>query len=154
MSYKLKFEELVDRVTPLKVDLLVVLRHQDKDINSERLLAANGLAAWYKCPIFQPYETNTKEEINYAVRLWYELAGIDNICLVTHKEHSYRAVLTAIKHLNSVGISYEAYGARIFVETVDGGNNEDEKIADYQQKGEIATYEEGCSYMKWLTEPY
>lgn len=155
MSAKLKFEELVDRVTPFKVDLLVVLRHHDRALNSERLLAAEQLAAWYKCPIFQPFEDNTKKEVESAINLWEELiVAVDNICFVTHKQHSYRAILTAVKHFANMNIDYETYGPKIFIETVDGGDNEDEKIADYQQKGEIATYEAGCDYMKWLTEPF
>ena len=125
---------------PKGADVVVVLRHITPEQTSARF--ALGLSLLPKLNskmIMMPYSSNTvseAREINFICSdLHYQ-----NVVLVTHKYHSYRALLTFINLGSPVRYHVASVPTPLsLIEFV--------KIMEYREKGDVASYEKGMEYL-------
>lgn len=135
-----QFRELVDQLQlPSRVDAIVILRNWDHRLTQERYEHGCRLLYTDIAPIMcMTYDSHTLAEAQRVYRMSLK-QGWNDIILVTHKNHSYRALLTFLS----------VFGKGIYISQVPSAIDMEEfdKIDRYQRKGDICSYEEG---IKWL----
>lgn len=99
---------------------------------------------------------NTKEESVQMLDLIHE-RGWHSVLIVTSPHHQYRAFLTWLATVQAAGSTVHVINAPVplsMTEETPQGRREDllpqefERIAAYQTKGDVASYEEGIEYLK------
>jgi hypothetical protein len=135
---------LDDLRLPQYTNAVVVLRNMNKRNTEIRLdwayrLLAEGRAGG----LVLPMQASTKGEAEWTRQLALKV-GWTSILLVTEPYHSYRAYLTFLKEFGSK--------VRLYVSCppcthFDANDIEFQKIEEYREKGDVASYEEGVWYL-------
>lgn len=145
-SVRRTFCDLVDGLgLPTSADAIIVLRNWDTGLTQDRLERGLNLMQRKLAPLMlMSYDEHTKSEADRMYGCKYHMQW-QTIVLVTHKSHSYRALLTFIQRF--------ADATDIYVSRVGSRRSQEEfdKIDAYQAKGDIATYEKGVEYLKWIS---
>lgn len=130
---------------PSEADAVIVLRHITPEQTKARFdLGLSLLCKLNSRMIMMPYSSNTMNEA-VDIRQICGAADYKTVVLVTHKYHSYRALLTFIK----LGMR----NTKFYIASVPSPPAliEFVKIMEYREKGDIADYEEGVQYLEWLS---
>jgi len=108
--------------------------------------------------LFEETAPHTRGEAERAMDMAKEHAW-RSILIVTSPHHQYRAYLTFLKAMRDAKLSVKLVNAPADLsmsEELPWGRradllpNEFDKIAEYQQKGHVASYEEGVAYLRSL----
>ncbi len=114
--------------------------------------------------VIQPHAHHTKEQGEWIAATARDLR-IESIALVVSPYHLTRAYLTFVKCFEKLGIKVALYPAPVRiapdVSSPETGLNswqyvpgEVERVLVYQEKGDVATYEELQGYLEWLWKRY
>ena len=125
---------------PERADVILVLRNWDPVMTKERFDLACDLFDKQLAPIMlMSYDSNTKQEAVRFHRIVKHM-GWNSVVLVTHRSHSYRAMLTFLSEFDN---------ELVYMVSVPSATEPDEfeKIIQYQKQGDTVSYEEG---LKWI----
>lgn len=114
----------------------------------------------YEGVIIHPHAHHSKEQGDWIAATARDL-GLESIALVVSPYHLPRAYLTFVKCFEQADVNIALYPAPVHIapsvpapetgltswELVPG---EVERILTYQEKGDVATYEELQEYLEWL----
>lgn len=101
---------------------------------------------------------HTRGEADRAMELAKEM-GWQTILIVTSPHHEYRAFLTFLRAMRDAGLELKIIRATAplswseetpWGQRVDLLHQEFARIAEYQSKGDVASFEEGIAYLKSL----
>ena len=133
-----------------------------RDMTPEVLAAQPFAVKRFEGVITTPPMVTTKDQAQWIVAQ-IKPRGITSLGVVSSPFHLLRAYLTVLAHMKAAGVRipvlplpvYAAPGAIVpepGVEAWDMVQGEAERIASYQQKGDVATYDDLKEYLRWLWE--
>ncbi len=145
------FTRLLDEQHVDPGDAVFILRNWEEDENDIRALYGTRLLQKELAPLmFMSFDLNTREEAIRALRIAHKLSWT-SILLVTSPYHKYRSFLTFLKVMrdNKMVVSLISAPVSMPMDT-ERLVQELDKITYYQEKGDIASYADGVSYLAYM----